>query len=129
MLPPSAVISHSPPSYAIIALARAICVYENPSPVLNAQRKAESGDTAQLASAIRAGADLRVGTGFRHNEHIDPTSENQDLVREVMDLRITYLIEDHWVAGIENLRVPIQLPDGFGPRESMSFFLYNQDGH
>ena len=96
---------------------------------LNAQRKAESGDTAQLASAIRAGADLRVGTGFRHNEHIDPTSENQDLVREVMDLRITYLIEDHWVAGIENLRVPIQLPDGFGPRESMSFFLYNQDGH
>ena len=82
-----------------------------------------------MASAIRAGADLRVGTGFRHNEHIDPTSENQDLVREVMDLRITYLIEDHWVAGIENLRVPIQLPDGFGPRESMSFFLYNQDGH
>ena len=96
---------------------------------LNAQRKAESGDAAQLASAIRAGADLRVGTGYRHNEHIDPTSENQDLVREVMDLRITYLIEDHWGAGIENLRVPIQLPDGFGPRESMSFFLYNQDGH
>jgi len=47
----------------------------------------------------------------------------------VMDFRITYLVDDRWVAGIENLRVPIALPDGFGPRESMSFFLYNQDGH
>ncbi len=46
-----------------------------------------------------------------------------------MDFRITYLIEDRWVAGIQNLRMPVALPDGFGPRESMSFFLYNQDGH
>ena len=38
-------------------------------------------------------------------------------------------MEDRWVAGIENLRMPVALPDGFGPRESMSFFLYNQDGH
>jgi len=72
---------------------------------------------------------LRVGTAFRHNEHIDPNSDRDELIREVMDFRITYLIEDHWVAGIENLRVPVALPDGFGPRESMSFFLYNQDGH
>ncbi len=72
---------------------------------------------------------MRVGTAFRHNEHIDPNSDRDELIREVMDFRITYLIEDHWVAGIENLRVPVALPDGFGPRESMSFFLYNQDGH
>ncbi len=26
------------------------------------------------------------------------------------------------------LRQPISLPDGFGPRPSMSFFMYNQDG-
>ena len=26
------------------------------------------------------------------------------------------------------LRQPVDLPDGFGPRPSMSFFLYNQDG-
>jgi hypothetical protein len=32
------------------------------------------------------------------------------------------------VAGIINLRQPISLPDGFGARPSMSFFLYNQDG-
>ena len=26
------------------------------------------------------------------------------------------------------LRQPVDLPEGFGPRPSMSFFLYNQDG-
>jgi len=96
---------------------------------LDTQREIDSGNTAALADAIRAGADMRVGTGFRHNEHIDPTSDCNELIREVMDFRVTYLIEDRWVAGIENLRVPILLPDGFGPRESMSFFLYNQDGN
>ncbi|MBP90027.1 MAG: hypothetical protein CMJ64_25520 [Planctomycetaceae bacterium] len=100
------------------------CVYS-----LDAHRRPDSGSADELAPAIRAGADLRVGTGFRHNEHIDPTSESDELIREVMDFRITYLIEDRWVAGIENLRMPVALPDGFGPRESMSFFLYNQDGH
>lgn len=70
---------------------------------------------------------MRVGTAFRHNEHVDPSSDNDELIREVTDFRITYLLEDRWVAGIENLRFPIELPDGFGPRESMSFFLYNQD--
>jgi hypothetical protein len=96
---------------------------------LDSQRRPDSGSTEELARAIRAGADLRVGTAFRHNEHIDPSSHNDELIREVMDFRVTYLIEGHWVAGIENLRMPVSLPDGFGPRESMSFFLYNQDGH
>jgi hypothetical protein len=96
---------------------------------LDKNRRPDSGSTEELARAIRAGADLRVGTAFRHNEHIDPASENDELIREVMDFRITYLLEDRWVAGIENLRMPVALPDGFGPRESMSFFLYNQDGH
>ena len=96
---------------------------------LDENRRPDSGSTEELARAIRAGADLRVGTAFRHNEHIDPASDSNELIREVMDFRITYLIEDRWVAGIENLRCRIRLPDGFGPRESMSFFLYNQDGH
>jgi hypothetical protein len=96
---------------------------------LDESRRLNSGSTEELVSAIRVGADLRVGTAFRHNEHIDPSSVSDELIREVMDFRITYLIEDRWVAGIENLRMPVALPDGFGPRESMSFFLYNQDGH
>jgi hypothetical protein len=96
---------------------------------LNSQRQPDAGSAADLASAIRDGADLRVGTAFRHNEHIDTSSDSDELIKEVMDFRITWLLDDHWVAGIENLRMPISLPDGFGPRESMSFFLYNQDGH
>ncbi|MBM82488.1 MAG: hypothetical protein CMJ78_18135 [Planctomycetaceae bacterium] len=96
---------------------------------LDSSRHVTSGNEDVLVSAIRAGADLRVGTAFRHNEHIDPSSSSTELIREVMDFRIAYLIQDRFVAGIENLRMPVQLPGGFGPRESMSFFLYNQDGH
>ncbi len=96
---------------------------------LDSQRQPVSGSADDLAIAIRAGADLRVGTAFRHNEHIDTSSDSDELIQEVMDFRITWLLEDRWVAGIENLRMPISLPEGFGDRESMSFFLYNQDGH
>src|SRR5204863_5453213 len=78
--------------------------------------------------AVRQGADLRVYTEFLHNEHIDPKSDNSERIREVIDFRVTYLIEDRWVAGINNLRQPVSLPDGFGPRPSMSFFMYNEDG-
>lgn len=96
---------------------------------LDSDRRAVSGDVDSLVNAIAAGADLRIGTAFRHNEHIDTSSDRDELITEVMDFRVAYLVEDRWVAGIENLRMPVELPDGFGPRESMSFFLYNQDGH
>jgi hypothetical protein len=96
---------------------------------LNEQRQVVRGDGETLARAIRRGADLRVGTAFRHNEHIDTASQNGEVIREHMDFRVTYLLDDHWVAGIETLRMPVALPDGFGSRASMSFFLYNQDGN
>jgi len=99
------------------------CVLE-----LDEKRALKSGDPRSLAAAIRRGADLRVCTAFRHNEHIDVTSSNPELIQEAMDFRITYLLDDRWTAGILNLRQPVSLPDGFGPRPSMSFFLYNQDG-
>ena len=95
--------------------------------VLNGERKPVAGSEADLAAAIRRGADLRIYTEFRHNEHIDTKSANRELIKEVADFRITYLLEDRWVAGIINLRQPIELPVGFGPRPSMSFFLYNQN--
>jgi len=50
------------------------------------------------------------------------------LIKEVSEFAATYLIDDRWVAGIMTLRQPISLPDGFGPRPSMSFFMYNEDG-
>lgn len=95
---------------------------------LDTKRQVVSGTQENLVSGIRRGADLRIGTAFRHNEHIDVTSANPELIREVMDFRVVYLLQDRWVAGIQNLRMPVSLPDGFGPRPSMSFFLYNQDG-
>lgn len=94
---------------------------------LNEDRTVRSGSTADLADAIRRGADLRIGTAFRHNEHIDTASPSNELIEEVAEFRQTLLIEDRWAAGIMTLRMPVELPEGFGPRPSMSFFLYNQD--
>ncbi len=99
------------------------CVYE-----LDAERKPAGGSAFELAAAVRRGADLRIYTEFRHNEHIDPRSDCAENIQEVSDFRVTYLVEDRWPAGIMSLRQPVQLPGGFGPRPSMSFFLYNQDG-
>lgn len=81
-----------------------------------------------MADAIRRGADLRIYTDFHHNEHIDTSSTNDDYIQEVSEFACTYLVENRWSAGIMTLRQPISLPFGFGPRPSMSFFLYNQNG-
>ena len=95
---------------------------------LDANRSIVAGSEADLCSAIRCGADLRIQTEFRYNEHLDVTSDNPEIVREVADFRVTYLVEDRWAAGVMSLRQPIQPPHGFGPRPSMSFFMYNQNG-
>ena len=95
---------------------------------LNRERAVVAGSEQALCDAIRRGADLRVGTGFLHNEHIDPASDSRELVEEIAEFGITYLIEDRWVAGIMNLRQPVSLMPGFGPGSSMSFFMYNQNG-
>ena len=99
------------------------CVLE-----LNTERHKVAGSEAALADAIRRGCDLRIYTEFIHNEHIDVTSDSTERIREVAEFGITYLLEDSWTAGIMSLRQPVSLPDGFGPRPSMSFFLYNQNG-
>jgi len=95
---------------------------------LDSAREIVAGGHASLTEAIRRGADLRICTAFRYNEHIEPGSDNGEIVEEVSDFRVTYLLDDRWAAGIMSLRVPINPPDGFGPRPSMSFFMYNQDG-
>lgn len=95
---------------------------------LDAQRNPIAGSAADLAQAIGRAADLRIYTEFLHNEHIDVESNSQERIREVAEFGVTYRIDHRWVAGIMSLRQPIELPDGFGPRSSMSFFMYNQDG-
>lgn len=96
--------------------------------ILDKNRNLMSGSNHILLEAIERAADLRIYTEFRHNEHIDITSNNTELVKEVSDFRITYVIDNKWCAAIMNLRQPIEVPVGFGMNPSMSFFLYNQDG-
>jgi len=95
---------------------------------LDRRRNRVAGTEQELIDAIRRGADLRIYTEFRHNEHLDTASPNDELVQEVSEFRVTYLLDDRWIAGIMTLRQPIVPPTGFGPRPSMSFFLYNQNG-
>lgn len=94
---------------------------------LDAQRRPTQGSEQALRDAVRGGADLRVFTEFWHDEHIDTKSKEHEKIQETMDFRVTYLLDDRWAAGILTLRQPIDLPNGFGPRPSMSFFLYNED--
>jgi hypothetical protein len=95
---------------------------------LDSERRVIQGSSGQLSDTIRRGADLRIGTQFRHNEHIDVISNSDEMVNEVAEFAVTYLVDDRWTAGVMSLRQPVELPTGFGPRPSMSYFLYNQDG-
>lgn len=95
---------------------------------LDASRSVVAGDVAELNDALRRAADLRIYTEFLHNEHIDVDSPSAERIREVAEFGVTYCVERSWGAGIMSLRQPIELPTGFGPRSSLSFFLYNQDG-
>ena len=95
---------------------------------LDEDRQITSGSTDALNDAIRRGADLHVVTRYRHAEHVDAGASENEVVDENMDFRLTCLIDDRWSAGFTTARVPVVPPDGFGPRPSLSLFLYNQDG-
>lgn len=95
---------------------------------LDARRHVIAGDASALRQAIARGADLRIYSEFWHHEHIEPGSSHRELVQETMDMRCAYLVEERWAAGILTLRQPVQLPDQFGPRPSLSLFLYNENG-
>lgn len=95
---------------------------------LDSAMRPVAGSVEQLRAAIGRGADLRIYSEFRHNEHIDVDSDDDDLVQETMDMRATYLLDERWAAGIITLRQPVTLPDAFGPRPSLSLFMYNEDG-
>ena len=96
--------------------------------VLDSARDVIDGTEEVLVDGIRNSADLRICVEFIHNEHIDVGSGCAELVREVCEFGVTYLVDNRWAAGIMSLRQPVELPNGFGPRPSMSFFLYNQNG-
>jgi len=99
------------------------CVLE-----LDAKQNCVAGKPEDLCREIGKGADLRIHTDFRHNEHIDTSSSNNEMVNEVSEFHETSLIDRRWTAGFMTTRQPVSLPDGFGSPPSMSFFMYNQDG-
>ncbi len=95
---------------------------------LDEQRNLKSGDPKDLRAAVGRGADLRIYSEFRHNEHIDTKAKSNELIQESMDMRCTYLIDGRWVASHLTLRQPVELPAAFGPRASLSLFMYNENG-
>ena len=95
---------------------------------LDTNRNITAGSPQALREAINRGADLRIYTGFQHNEHIDVRSSNDDLIQEVSDFPCTYLLDNRWAAGMMTFRQPVQLPGTFGTRASLSLFMYNENG-
>lgn len=95
---------------------------------LDSQRNIIGGSPQTLREAIGRGADLRIYSEFRYNEHLDTKSADNDLIQETMDMRATYLIDGRWCGGILTVRQPVELPHAFGPRPSLSLFMYNEDG-
>ena len=95
---------------------------------LNEHCERVSGSPDALADAIRRGADLRICTAFNYEEHMGPAGQPQGLIEESIDLRVTYLIDDRWTAGVTTTRYPADCALKFQPYPSLSFFLYNQDG-
>jgi hypothetical protein len=95
---------------------------------LDESRRIVAGSPAQLVAALARGADLRVYTEFRHNEHIDVQSSSSEMIQEVSQFGVTCVVDQRWAAGFMSLRQPVNLPDAFGPMPSLSLFLYNQDG-
>ncbi|MBQ6544133.1 MAG: hypothetical protein IJL72_00185 [Lachnospiraceae bacterium] len=95
---------------------------------LNKNAKVCGGSAEALRKAIAGGADLRISTGFIHNEHIDPGSDNAGFILETSTFPETVLIDGKWAAGFMTLRQPVELRHGFGGQNAMSLFLYNEDG-
>ena len=105
-----------------------ICALE-----LASDRSIASGSVGALATAIGRGADLRVYTEFRYEEHIAPggdgNPDHDGLYREVIDFRETILMDGRHTTGITTLRQPLHPPFGFnGTGGRMSYFMYQSDG-
>lgn len=101
------------------------------------------GSTAALARAVSAGADVRISSRFRHNEHINPSSSNSEMVEEASMFPISMALygsaaaydraEPSYSAFLMTARQPVNPDDpsgqgGFNGRPAIAIFLYNQNG-
>ena len=80
---------------------------------LDPARRVTAGSQAELAAAIGRGADLRVYTEFRFEEHIAPGgdghADHDGLIREVIDFRETILVEGRHTAGVTRSNCQIHM--------------------
>ena len=116
---------------------------------LGQDREPTSGSATKLADAVACGADIRVVTHFRHNEHVDASSSNDELVLEPSSFPVTIALfsadstegtgdstarTPSWTAAVMLARQPVNPNDasgagGFnGSGASLSLFMYNQNG-
>ncbi len=99
-----------------------------PALVLDSSRNLLEGSSSSLTEVLLRGADLKIETIFRHDEHMDIHSPIKDHVREISEFHETMVVDGRWGAGFMTLRQPADVPFAFGSRPSLSLFLYNQDG-
>ena len=99
------------------------CVLE-----LDDKLKITSGSPDLLNQALARGAELKIETIFRHDEHMDLDSPIKDHVLEVSEFPESIIVDGRWSASFMTIRQPANVPHGFGPRASLSLFMYNQDG-
>ena len=86
---------------------------------LHRDRSITAGSEANLGAAIRRGVDLYLNTAFRYDEHTGTTADNNVIVQDVLEFRMTYLLEDRWMAGIVSLGIQFLgdgLNDALDPR-------------
>ena len=146
---------------ALVAALQAAPV--SPSPLwascltLDEARTVVAGSAEALGQAVALGADLRVVTQFHHNEHVDGSSHNNELVLEPSSFPVTIALFDDdngdgaataalaspataasrtpsWCAAVMVARQPVNPNDNTGPGgfngsgAALSLFMYNQDG-
>ncbi len=95
---------------------------------LDDRRRVVAGSTAELAAAIRRGADVRCYTTFDYGEHMSAPNAGVGLIEEMMNFGVVYRLGDDHAAGIQTTRYPANCSLGFQPLPSLSFFLCNDNG-
>lgn len=89
----------------------------------NERREIVEGSKAQVADAVRRGADLRGYSTFDYQEHMGKPPDD-GLVQEMMAFSTVYLLDEAHVAGIQTMRYPANASLDFNEPPSLSFFLY-----
>jgi hypothetical protein len=80
----------------------------------NRQHEVTEGSVEAVASAVRAGCDLRRFS----------TYDLGGLVEETMSLQTTWVFDDHNVGGLQTLRHPLDAGHGISMQPSMSFWIF-----